>query len=196
MKTSAMIAIAAMLGSNAGAATKSDRQKVVVCIEGSSDAPVSDALARASRMFRRAGVKLEWHSRLSFCKWQGDQAIMVSLSTNTPKTFHPGALACAFLHESVHIQVFYDRIALYSHSSDELLPYVLAHVIVHEITHILQGIDRHSDSGIMKALWNSDDYMRMKIGLRFTRLDIERIHDGLAARAARLALGTSITAAP
>jgi hypothetical protein len=29
--------------------------------------------------------------------------------------------------------------------------FVLAHVLVHEITHILQGIDRHSESGVMKS---------------------------------------------
>jgi hypothetical protein len=183
MKTLAIITMAVMLGSNVWAATKSDSQRLGVCIEGGNHAGVADARSRASSLFLSAGVKLEWHSDLNFCQGQGDQAIVVSLLTNIPKTFHPDALAYAYPYEGVHIQVFYDRIAL---ADPELLPYLLAHVIVHEISHILQGIDRHSDSGIMKALWNPYDYTLMKRGqLRFTELDIEIIHDGLAARTAR-----------
>jgi hypothetical protein len=185
MKTSTVIAIAAMLESSAWAATKPGRQKVVVCIEGDGQVAVADAMARASRVFKPAGVKLDWHSGLSVCQGEGDQAIMVSLSTSTSTALHPGALACAFVYKGEHIQVFYDRIAL-SYSGD-LLSYVLAHVFVHEIAHILQGIDRHSNSGIMKAFWSPDDCTLMKTGqLRFTAWDIELIHDGLAVRAARL----------
>ncbi|MCX6629969.1 MAG: hypothetical protein NTW28_20320 [Candidatus Solibacter sp.] len=33
-----------------------------------------------------------------------------------------------------------------------------AHVLVHEIAHVLQRIDRHSDSGVMKAHWSQADY--------------------------------------
>jgi hypothetical protein len=184
MKTSAMIAMAAMLGSSAWAATRSERQKVVVCIEGSGLAKVDDSKARASRLFKPAGVELEWHTGLRFCEGRRDRAIMISLSTSTPKTLLHGALAYAFPYEGVHIQVFYDRIAL---CADELLPYALAYVFVHEIAHILQGTDQHSNRGIMKAFWSSDDCTLMKTGqLRFTELDIEMIHHGLAARAARL----------
>ena len=55
-------------------------------------------------------MKLEWHSEVGFCQGQPD-AIVVTLLTSTPKTFHPGALAYALPYEGVHIQVFYDRIA-------------------------------------------------------------------------------------
>ena len=68
-------------------------------------------------------------------------------------------------------------------------------MIVHEITHILQGIDRHSASGIMKAVWTSSDYTQMKRGqLRFTELDVVMIHDGFVARTARNATGTLVAA--
>jgi hypothetical protein len=181
MKTFTLITLAAMLASSAWAATKSDSYGVAVCVEGGNHAGLEDAESRAYSLFLSAGVNLEWHSDLSFCRRQRDQAIVVSLLTSTPKTFHPGALAYAYPYEGVHIQVFYDRIAL---AYPELLHSLLAHVIVHEITHVLQGIDRHSASGIMKAQWDSYDYTLMKRGqLRFTRLDIEIIHDGLAARA-------------
>jgi hypothetical protein len=191
MKTSAMITMAAMLAGSAWAATKSDSQRLVVCIEDGQHAGVADARAKASSLFLSAGVKLEWHGEVSFC--QGNpNAMVVSFMTSTSKTFHPGALAYALPYEGVHIEVFYDRIA---GADPELVPSLMANVIVHEITHILQGIDRHSTGGIMKAVWNSSDYTLMKRGqLRFAPLDVEMIHDGFAARTVRPAAGTLVAA--
>ena len=152
---------------------------VVVCVEQSTHAAeVSDAATVARRLFKSVGVNLEWHAGERFCENQGERVIRVSLSTNTPRSLRPDALAYALPYEGVHIQVFFDRIL---GADPKLLPSLLAHVIVHEITHILQGIDRHSASGIMKARWDTADYMRMKRGqLQFTGADLEIIHAGLA----------------
>jgi hypothetical protein len=71
----------------------------------------------------------------------------------------------------------------------------MANVIVHEMTHILQGIDRHSASGVMKAVWTSSDYTLMKRGmLRFTAMDVEMIREGFAARTAGGAKGSVVAA--
>lgn len=191
MKTSATITMAAMLAGAAWAATKSDSQRLAVCIEDGNHAGVADAKASASRLLLSAGVKLDWHGEISFCTGQRD-AMVVSFRAVTPKAFHPGALAYAYPYEGVHIEVFYDRIA---QADPGLLPSLMANAIVHEITHILQGVDRHSASGVMKAVWNSYDYTLMKRGqLRFTAADIEKIHDGLAARAAHSSAGTVVAA--
>jgi hypothetical protein len=186
-----MITVAAILAGSAWAADKSDVQRLAVCIEDGKHAGVADATAKASSLFLSAGVKLDWHSELSDCKGRPD-AMVVSFRAMTPKTFHPGALAYAFPYEGVHIEVFYDRIA---QSDPALLPSLMANVIVHEITHILQGIDRHSASGVMKAMWNSADYTLMKRGLlRFTAVDVEMIRDGFAARTAGGARGAVVAA--
>ena len=191
MKTSAMITMAAMLAGSAWAASKSDSQRLVICVLDGKHGGVETAAAKASSMFLSAGVKLEWHAEAGFCKGNPD-AMVVSFMTSTPKAFHPGALAYALPYEGVHIQVFYDRIA---QADPDLAPSLMAHVIVHEITHILQGIDRHSASGVMKAVWSSSDYTLMKRGmLRFTTADVEMIHNGFAARAARPAAGTLVAA--
>jgi hypothetical protein len=64
----------------------------------------------------------------------------------------------------------------------------LAHVLAHEITHMLQGTDRHSDSGIMKARWNSEDYFEMlRTPLSFTEADVQLIRRGLEAHKLRMA---------
>jgi hypothetical protein len=191
MKTSATIALATMLSGNAWAATKLDSQTVLVCIDDRGYTAVADAAPRASMLFRSAGVKLKWHSDVSFCRGKRD-AIVFSLSTNTPKNFLPGALAYALPYEGVHIEVFYDRIAL---DDPDLVPFLMAHVMVHEIAHILEGTDQHSTHGIMKAHWNSYDYVLMKTGrLTFTEPDIEVIHIRSLARAARISTGTLVTA--
>ncbi len=191
MKTSAMITMAAILAGGAWAATKTDSQRLVICIEDGKHAGVDSAAAKATSMFLSAGVKLEWHSQAGFCKGNPD-AMVVSFMTSTPKAFHPGALAYALPYEGVHIQMFYDRIA---QSDPDLVPSLMASVIVHEITHILQGIDRHSTGGVMKAVWNSSDYTLMKRGLlRFTAMDVEMIRDGFVARTAAGAKGAVVAA--
>ena len=191
MKTSAMITMAAMLAGGAWAATKTDTQRLAICIEDGKHAGVADAMAKASSLFLSAGVKLDWHSELSDCKGRPD-AMVVSFRAMTPKTFHPAALAYAFPYEGVHIEVFYDRVA---QADPALLASLMANVIVHEMTHILQGVDRHSASGVMKAVWTSSDYTMMKRGLlRFTAIDVEMIRDGFAARTAGGAKGPVVAA--
>ena len=182
MKTSAVITMAAMLAGTAWSATRSENQKVVICLEDGNYPGVADAMAKASSLFLSAGVKLDWHVEASFCQSRRG-AIVVKFSACAPKTLHPRALAYAYPYEGVHIEVFYDRIA---EANPGLLPSLMAYVIVHEITHILQRVDCHSKSGIMKAMWTSSDYTLMKCGhLRFTALDVEMIHAGFAAPAAR-----------
>jgi hypothetical protein len=63
------------------------------------------------------------------------------------------------------------------------MPHLLAHVLVHEITHILQGVTRHSAEGVMKAQWTQEDLSSMlRKSLEFTSLDVDLIHDGMAVR--------------
>ena len=147
MKKALMMAAVVAMTASARPASKSGFQSLVICTEDGNHGGVLGAEAKASSLFLSAGVKLEWHGEVSFCQGNPD-AMVVSLMTSTPKTFHPGALAYALPYEGVHIEVFYDRIA---QADPDLQPSLMANVIVHEISHILQGIDRHSTGGIMKA---------------------------------------------
>jgi hypothetical protein len=81
------------------------------------------------------------------------------------------------------VTIWYGQIEPLSRTWPGLLPLLLAHVLVHEVTHILQGVPRHSDIGVMKAYWNIDDYREMaKTPLPFTELDTRLILDGLTSR--------------
>ena len=85
-------------------------------------------------MFARIGVAVDFRFRPRSCP-QG--ALQIRFTTETPRHFIPGALAYALPYEGVHIPVFYDRIR--DAVPPPVVPYLLAHVLVHEIAHILEG---------------------------------------------------------
>jgi hypothetical protein len=167
--------------------------KVPVCLESDGvDREVGKAEILASSMFRRADVVLEWHGSARACRASGPRAIVVHLLENAPLDAGPQALARAYPFEGVRIDVFLDRIPSLRADPESV---VLAHVLVHEITHILQDVTRHSETGVMKAQWSSDDYRQMHFRpLPFTAEDIEVIHRGLAARAAHPGSGQALLA--
>jgi hypothetical protein len=70
------------------------------------------------------------------------------------------------------------------------LPYKdgLAHVMVHEIGHVLEQMQRHSENGVMKARWSAADIKRMERDpLPFAPEDVESIREGLLRRATHAA---------
>jgi hypothetical protein len=109
----------------------------------------------------------------------------IDIVDRTPDNARPGALAFALPLEGVHLTVFYDRIVgRYKYRPDA----VLAHVLVHEITHLLQGIARHSATGVMKPGFSpSDAYAMTYKPLPFTDEDLLLIRAGVARR-----LGTPV----
>jgi hypothetical protein len=161
-----------------------------VCAEHGTAGPVAhSAEVLAARMFAKIGVQIEWRAANSCAGI--DNALAVTFSDDTPANRLPGALAYALPYEGTHVVVFYDRIT--GQVKDAVVPILLAHVLVHEITHILQGVSRHSASGVMKARFSEADHFEMKRkGLCFTKEDIDLIHIGLAWRQAQLAKNTLI----
>jgi hypothetical protein len=179
MKVAAM---ALMVG--AAVEASQPQQKLTVYLLDNGVVPVAfraPALDLAGKMFATIGVRLDWR-RGEPPRTSSTRPIVVDLTSRTPVNLRPGALAYAQPYEGVHIRVFYDRVE--SVAGPSLRTAVLAHVLVHEITHIAQRVCRHSDSGVMKAVWTDRDYFQMRTGvLPFTPQDVELIHLGLASRA-------------
>ncbi len=160
--------------------------EVTVYVEGLSVVPapvLNRAQVSANEIFAGVGVKIDWRrGEPSRSQSRIEKPIVVELITDTPRVLKPGALAFARPFEGVHITLFYDRVR--AATEPELTSNVLAHVLVHEITHILQGTCRHSDTGVMKARWTHTDYMEMgQKPLSFTEEDVQLIRSGLVARA-------------
>jgi len=89
------------------------------------------AEALASEMFTQAGVQIQW--RLGQPKGsQGEQPIIMEITSDTPEAFYPRALAYSREFEGIHIRIFWDRV-LGAGPGGVTRP-LLAHVMVHEIT--------------------------------------------------------------
>jgi len=194
MKLTAMLMMAAAVAGAATPTTGSETGTVTVCLDA-GDGSTAAAVARtlASRMFRDIGVTLQWHAGTKHCPAGG---IAVALDDHTPDSLKPGAFAYALPYEGTHIRIFWDRIESASRPmSAQFTSVLLAHVLVHEITHILEGVSRHSATGVMKATWEAEDFnvMRWK-GLSMAPEDVALIHSGMKIRAAAAAPSASTVA--
>ena len=182
MKTRLMIAAAAVMALQARQTMSMGENTVIVYFENAL-APRDDFAAKGQveRMFASAGVQIVWRNGTpSADVIAGERSIVVRFVLHTPDTDHPGALAFALPYEGTHLRIFYDRVQLENPRATQA---VLAHVLVHEITHLLQRIERHSECGIMKAHWTAEDYSEMTFRpLAFTPDDIALIHAGLNVR--------------
>ena len=167
---------------------QANERTVIVCIGSRAVQESVRAQAIAGKMFADVGVKIEWHQE-SKCPAEQEGIIHIKLNTWVPESFYPGALAIAQPYEGVHIQVFVDRTRKMIDPIRKMVDpttaaSLLAHVLAHEITHILQGINRHSECGVMKAKWGQKDYEEMAWKpLNFTDEDVQLIYLGLHARA-------------
>jgi hypothetical protein len=165
----------------AGNAGRDSKRRVMVCLSaGGSAGLIQQGEAAAARILRRVGIMLDWRTAESSCT-AVPKAIVVNVSQETPDIESPGALGYATPFEGTHVVVFYDRVMKLVNTS--MAPYLLGHVLAHEIVHMLQGSDQHSTSGVMKAHWSGTDYADMQQGLKFTEADILLIDQGLEWRA-------------
>ena len=164
---------------------------VNVCLVTDPNRLIVDAAKTlASMMFAGIRVGLRWYEP-PVCRAGTTDPVFVTLQTLTPKGYFPRALGTALPLEGSHAWVFYDRVRR-SYRGDKYVAALLAHVMAHEIAHVLQGSGHHSDSGIMKAQWSDTECARIAyFPLMFTREDEVLIHRGLEERHSRLASSAS-----
>jgi hypothetical protein len=154
-----------------------------VATEGRSTA--WEARQKASSILERAGVKVQWAK-------SGDRtagvAVRVVLAETTPEELMPGALAVAYPYSGCRksIRVFADRVRQMAGGRFREETALLGYVLAHEIAHVLQGVDRHSDAGVMKAGWSHADRTAIYTGrLDFEEEDVRLMRLGLLAGACR-----------
>ena len=140
MKWIAMVILAtkgtSMLG---GEVDKPKQHQLTVCMRRDTDfAVIYPAQMFAVKLFAEIGLKLRWRDSCSASL----DVIKVAISNHTAESEHPGTVAYALPYEGSHIVVLYDRVKLgVPHT---YVSQVLAYVLVHEISHVIEGIDRHS----------------------------------------------------
>jgi hypothetical protein len=157
---------------------------VYVCDDARVPSPVMFFAQQLTvKMFAEIGVSVKWRNRRPRSEEvEREHAIVVRMLTDSAQTRGGAALAQAYPFEGSTILVYYQRIE--DKSAPTLRALLLAHVLAHEITHNLQRLDHHSETGIMKANWVLEDYARMRRKpLAFTPLDVQLIYLGMASRA-------------
>ena len=178
MNTRAATVLILVAAGAAGRATKnlSLGESVTVCMETPTPA-VPTAQLVASWMFEKIGVRIHWVI-YGNCPPEG---IRITLQTYDNLRLEAGALAYAMPFQRRDIVIHYGRIREFGKDLESRL---LAHVLAHEITHMLQGVVRHSEEGLMKATWTPGDRSQMLHNwtLPFTREDIRLIHIGIDSR--------------
>lgn len=186
MRIAASIALIAELALGATAKQRSDPFDVIVSIQEEfpvENVSLSHSQARATAMFARAGVRVGW----TFRSWPPEEknpgcgaGVPMKLSVHLVRSSPGKGLGYAqpyAKHDRV-IVIRYDRLELTYGS--ELREALLAHVLVHEITHALQAVAAHDETGIMKAAWGPAEVLQMpKNPLPFTAEATLLIHAGL-----------------
>jgi len=185
MRITALMSIAAGTTVWAAPPAVTANRSLTVCLETGTDGLIrSTAAPIASRVFASIGVRINWGPDTDACR-KNQGAITVHLSYATRSTRAPHAWASARPFGAAEIVVFYDRIQETMRTRHA--PRLLSYVLVHEITHVLQGVDGHSGVGIMKAAWDDDDLFEMNWErLQFAPQDVSLIYLGLEGRAGRL----------
>lgn len=172
MKTIRMLVLmAAAVGAQAKEAD------IVVFLQSNHErsAIIGVAERQATRILASAGISVQWRS--GEADYHGHAEVIEAVLTRPDQNYKPAALASAELgvQSGTRIEVFYNRIAGYRRRED-VAP-LLAHVLAHEIVHIVEGQNRHSDTGIMKARWDGMDRELMRANtLPFADEDLRMIH--------------------
>jgi hypothetical protein len=184
--------LATAFGTVAENVTAEDRAKPIyrVNLHMTSQVEIPPALLEegqdsATGIFAAIQVQLMWVAqrppappRLAPCVCEATMRdLALQIVPHAPANVSNVALAMAMprANSGVSIVIFYDRVdpLLRGHAREGK---VLGYVLAHEITHVLQGIPRHSDIGVMRARWTENDFRQMGIGtLRFTNDDVRMI---------------------
>jgi hypothetical protein len=138
----------------------------------------------ASGIFKKIGVRINWHEgKLP----AGQSAFGIRTVEHAPQSATSEALAASQLSgaSGVEITVYKDRVRRFLEDHPSLAGAAAGYVLAHELAHAMQGVARHSESGILKAHWSREDFTEMMYRkLAFTPSDVELMHQGLAVRVA------------
>ena len=169
---------------------------VDICMEPIQELMVSTTQARSlvSVIFSEIGVNLTWHTALSACDGLPGQpvrtAFTIRWAEQAPSTSPAGALAAShpFGSSGNSITIYQIPLQHFLRQNANAPEIVLAYVLAHELAHVMQGLDYHSASGILKTNWSYREYyMMLSHTLTFTVRDVDLIRAGLEAKRTNIA---------
>jgi hypothetical protein len=177
-----------------GAALVSARPRanyeVRVCLREHVRAPeLLVATRSAAVILGTAGVRIRWcHGLLN--QDGGPAPVLVEIFADAPAETPSGVQARSFPYteDGARIEVYRNRVLLLAPEGYAASGSVLGHVLAHEITHVLEGISRHSDEGLMAAHWSTEVLRQMvRAPLPLLPHDVELIQAALLWRNSTIA---------
>jgi hypothetical protein len=184
-----VVLLAAMDGGSIYAAEKT-RVDVYINDRDDSAQLVGSAKVLASGIFDQIGVRLVWHNGELPAANSASQPVFAIRTLEHPlESATSTALASARIVGSAgtEITIYKDRLQRFLADHGSVAGVAAGYVLAHELAHVMQGVARHSESGILKANWSREDCQAMVFHkLAFTQLDVELIHRGLAVQRASL----------
>jgi hypothetical protein len=132
------------------------------------DVPLMTARAIATKIYSEIGIRVIWRSaaaRPRGCsKAPQHRNIVVVFATASPQKTTDMAVAYAnpFATDGPCVTVLIDRVRDLVRRNPQSTGYLLGHVLAHEMGHVLQGIARHSETGVMKPRWSTGEIMDMR----------------------------------
>jgi hypothetical protein len=188
----ATVVLLAAIGGSMYAAEKT-RVDVYINDRDDSSQLLGPGKVLAAGIFDQIGVRLVWHNgELPAATNAGrtdasTPVFAVRTSEHALETATSGALASARIVGSsgTEITIYKDRLQRFLANHASAANVAAGYVLAHELAHVMQGVARHSESGILKAAWSREDCQAMVFHkLVFTPLDVELIHRGLAVQRA------------
>jgi hypothetical protein len=131
----------------------------------------------AAQIFSSIGIQLRWS-----CAEPAGTTISIRLAGRVPKQFRKETLAYAlpFARQGVRITVFYHRLEPIFEEHQGYAGSIFGNVLAHEIAHVLERVDSHSETGIMRRRWDRNDFVSMKFNaFRFAAEDAQTIRESV-----------------
>jgi hypothetical protein len=189
LRTAARIVLATVLA--AGAGLSSGRDHVVashpttcIAIYFEPGNLPNDVILRptffVSQIFEKSGLRLVWHGprRRNAPDGRCDKSLDVGVIPKAPTAASRDALAAAQAFGSA-VTLYLDRIELFLRRTPGDRCILFAYILAHELGHVIEGFDRHSDSGILKERWTDADFSAMRLfHLQFAEEDVDLIRRG------------------
>jgi hypothetical protein len=140
-----------------------------------STAEIRHAESTAARILANAGVQMEWDGGRQR-KSAPEETVEIQLDDSAPAPDTSAeTLGYALLRRKngVRIHIFLDRIREIDKAHTGL---ALGYVLAHEIGHVLEGVARHSETGVLKAHFDTVDITAIFKGtLQFSPADVALI---------------------
>jgi hypothetical protein len=145
------------------------------------------------KIYSEIGVRVVWksaHSSPAGCTREPSHfRIVVTLQSEATASSSAAAMAFSnpYAAKGPCVTLLMDRLMGAIEKNPRRGGVLLGHVLAHEMGHVIEGIARHSESGLMKEGWSSIEILNLSSanGPRFTSIDSELVLNGLRFPTAR-----------